>query len=91
MCRVSDRRGPFGYTSRMHTFTERENKLISKLKSLAPQAVLKIAEPCPLHSMCVPLPLFRVYKIDDGSFEAEWNSFHNAGPKQVFRFGEERN
>jgi|GEM_PF-1458846 len=89
MCRASDRRGPFGYTSRMHTFTERENKLISKLKSLSPQAVLKIAEPCPLHSMCVPLPLFRVYKIDDGSFEAEWNSFHNAGPKQVFRFAEE--
>jgi hypothetical protein len=74
----------------MHTFTESEIKLISKLKSLAPQSVLKIAEPCPLHSMCVPLPLFRVYKIDDGSFEAEWNSFHNAGPKQVFRFAEEQ-
>lgn len=88
MCRASDRRGPFGYTSRMHTFTERENKLVSKLKSLAPQSVLKIAEPCPLHSMCVPLPLFRVYKIDDGSFEAEWNSYHQAGPKQVFRFEE---
>jgi hypothetical protein len=58
------------------------------LKSLAPQSVLKIAEPCPLHSMCVPLPLFRVYKIDDGSFEAEWNSYHQAGPKQVFRFEE---
>jgi hypothetical protein len=72
----------------MHTFTERENKLVSKLKSLAPQSVLKIAEPCPLHSMCVPLPLFRVYKIDDGSFEAEWNSYHLAGPKQVFRFEE---
>jgi hypothetical protein len=38
--------------------------------------------------MCVPLPLFRVYKIDDGSFEAEWNSYHLAGPKQVFRFEE---
>ena len=90
MCRASDRRGPFGYTSRMHTFTEREKKLISKLKSLSPQAVLKIAEPCPLHSMCVPLPLFRVYKIDDGTFEAEWNSFHNTGPKQVFRFTEDQ-
>ena len=86
MCCASDRRGPFGYTSVMHTFTSRENKLISKLKSLAPQSVLKIAEPCPLHSMCMPLPLFRVYKIDDASFEAEWNSHHNAGPKQVFRF-----
>lgn len=36
--------------------------------------------------MCVPLPLFRVYKIDDGNFEAEWNSYHSAGPKQVFQF-----
>ena len=88
MCRTSDRRGPFGYTSRMHTFTNRENKLISKLKSLAPQSVLKIAEPCPLHSMCIPLPLFRVYKIDDANFQAEWNSHHNAGPKQVFQFTE---
>jgi len=86
MCRTSDRRGPFGYTSVMHTFTSRENKLISKLKSLAPQSVLKIAEPCPLHSMCVPLPLFRVYKIDDSSFQAEWNSHHQTGPKQVFPF-----
>jgi len=86
MCRTSDRRGPFGYTSLMHTFTSRENKLILKLKPLAPLSVLKIAEPCPLHSMCIPLPLFRVYKIDDASFQAEWNSFHNAGPKQVFQF-----
>lgn len=70
----------------MHTFTERETKLISKLKSKAPQTILKIAKPCPLHSMCVPLPLFRVYKIDDGNFEAEWNSYHSAGPKQVFQF-----
>jgi len=70
----------------MHTFTDRENKLVSKLKSLAPQTVLKIAEPCPLHSMCTPLPLFRVYKINDESFEAEWNSYHAAGPRQVFQF-----
>jgi len=75
----------------MHTFTDRENKLISKLKTLPPQTVLKIAEPCPLHSMCMPLPLFRVYKIDDGNFEAEWNSYHNAGPKQVFRFEDQEN
>jgi len=70
----------------MQTFTDRENKLISKLKSQASQTVLKIAEPCPLHSMCVPLPLFRVYKIDDVSFEAEWNSYHSAGPRQIFQF-----
>jgi hypothetical protein len=36
--------------------------------------------------MCTPLPLFRVYKIDDVSFEAEWNSHHVPGPKQVFQF-----
>ncbi|HLQ78708.1 MAG TPA: hypothetical protein VK210_15220 [Terriglobia bacterium] len=72
----------------MRTFTDRESKLITKLKSLSPQTVLKIAEPCPSHSMCVPLPLFRVYKIDDASFEAEWNSHHVAGPRQVFQFEE---
>jgi len=29
--------------------------------------------------------LFRIYKIDDESFEAQWNGYHEAGPKQVFR------
>jgi hypothetical protein len=83
---ASVRSGPFGYTEAMQTFTDRENRLISKLKSMAPQSTLKIAEPCPLHSMCVPLPLFRVYKIDDSTFEAGWNTHHSAGPRQVFRF-----
>jgi len=83
---ASVRSGPFGYTGAMHTFTDRESRLISRLKSMAPQTILKIAEPCPLHSMCVPLPLFRVYKIDDATFEAGWNSYHSAGPRQVFRF-----
>ena len=73
----------------MQTFTERETKLISKLKPQPPQTVLKIVQPCPLHSMCTPLPLFRVYKIDDTSFEAEWNSHHAPGPKQVFKFEEQ--
>jgi len=72
----------------MHTFTDREERLISKLKSMPPQSTLKISDPCPLHSMCVPLPLFRVYKIDHATFEAGWNSHHSAGPKQVFRFEE---
>jgi hypothetical protein len=70
----------------MHTFTEKETQLITRLKDLPVQTVLKISEPCPLHSMCTPLPLFRVYKIDDSSFEAEWNSYHAIGTKQVFTF-----
>ena len=72
----------------MHTFNERENKLIIKLRDLPSQTILKIAESCPQHSFCTPLPLFRIYKIDDASFEAEWNSHHRAGPKQIFRFEE---
>jgi len=70
----------------MLTFTEGESKLILKLKSMPAETVLKISEPCPLHSVCTPLPLFRLYKIDDSSFEAEWNSHHSIGTKQVFRF-----
>ena len=76
------------YTAGMRKFTERESKLIRKLKDRPPLAILKIAEPCPLHSMCTPLPLFRVYKIDDERFEAEWNSYHELGTKQTFRFEE---
>jgi hypothetical protein len=72
----------------MHTFTERERKLVQKLKALPSQAILKIQEPCPLHSVCTPLPLFRVYKIDDSSFEAEWNSHHDKGTRQTFGFEE---
>jgi hypothetical protein len=49
----------------MRTFTEREFKLVQKLKQSPAQTVLKIAEACPLHSYCNPLPLFRLYKIDD--------------------------
>jgi hypothetical protein len=72
----------------MHTFTEPESKLVLKLRNLPAKTILKIQEPCPLHSVCNPLPLFRVYKIDDEMFEAEWNSFHQIGMKQVFPFGE---
>jgi len=72
----------------MQTFTEPEFKLIRKLNGQPPQAVLQIKEPCPTHSVCNPLPVFRVYKIDDTSFEAQWNGYHQAGTKQVFRFDE---
>jgi hypothetical protein len=72
----------------MKTFIDREAKLILKLKDLPPQTILRTTDACPLHSVCMPLPLFRVYKIDDMSFEAEWNDYHNVGMKQVFQFAE---
>jgi len=50
------------------------------------QTILQIKEPCPTHSVCNPLPLFRVYKIDDDTFEAQWNGYHEEGTKQLFRF-----
>jgi hypothetical protein len=70
----------------MTTFTDAELKLIQKLTTQPAQTVLQIKKVCPKHSVCMPLPLFRVYKIDDASFEAQWNGFHDAGPKQVFTF-----
>ena len=70
----------------MQTFTQPETSLIRKLKDMPMQTILKISEPCPLHSVCTPLPLFRIYKIDDATFEAEWNSHHALGTRQVFRF-----
>lgn len=72
----------------MKTFTEAELKLIRKLAGQPAQTLLQIKKPCPVHSVCNPLPLFRVYKIDDGSFEAQWNGYHEPGPKQVFQFEE---
>jgi len=72
----------------MQTFTQRETSLIRRLKEMPAQTILKISEPCPLHSACTPLPLFRVYKIDDATFEAEWNSYHAVGTKQVFEFAD---
>jgi hypothetical protein len=71
----------------MDTFTDSELKLVRKLGGKPPHTVLQIKEACPTHSVCTPLPLFRIYKIDDDSFEAQWNGYHEAGPKQVFRFG----
>lgn len=70
------------------TFTERELKLIRKLQGQSPQTIAQMQDSCPMHSVCTPLPLFRVYKIDDASFEAQWNGYHEAGPKQVFQFDE---
>ncbi len=70
----------------MTTFTDAELKLIRKLTAQPAQTVLQIKKPCPTHSVCNPLPLFRIYKIDDTSFEAQWNGFHEPGPKQIFGF-----
>ena len=70
----------------MNTFTQPEVKLIRKLTTRPTQSVLQIKDPCPTHSVCNPLPVFRIYKIDDTSFEAQWNGYHEAGTKQVFRF-----
>ena len=70
----------------MTTFTDAELKLIRKLTAQPTETVLQIKKPCPTHSVCMPLPLFRVYKIDDDSFEAQWNGYHESGTKQVFRF-----
>ena len=70
----------------MKTFTDHELKLIRQLKDRTPDTVLEIKDACLLHSYCSPLPLFRVYKIDDGTFQAQWNDYHKHGVKQVFRF-----
>jgi hypothetical protein len=70
----------------MTTFTDAELKLIQKLSPMPSQTVLQMKRPCPSHSVCNPLPLFRIYKIDDDSFEAQWNGYHEEGLKQVFRF-----
>jgi len=74
----------------MTTFTDTELKLIRHLMTQPPQTILQIKEPCPTHSVCNPLPLFRVYKIDDDTFEAQWNGYHEEGTKQVFRFEDAR-
>jgi hypothetical protein len=73
----------------MTTFTDAELKLIRTLRTQPPLTVLQIKKPCPTHSVCTPLPLFRIYKIDDASFEAQWNGYHETGTKQVFRFDED--
>ena len=70
----------------MITFTDAELKLVRKLATAPAFTVLQIKQTCPTHSVCTPLPLFRIYKIEDESFEAQWNGYHEPGTKQVFRF-----
>jgi len=52
---------------------------------------LQIRKACPTHSVCDPLPLFRVYKVDESSFEAQWNGYHEPGVRQVFQFQDVNN
>ena len=70
----------------MTTFTDAELKLVRKLRTQPSLTVLQIRKACPTHSVCTPLPLFRLYKIDDGWFEAQWNGYHETGLKQMFTF-----
>ena len=70
----------------MKTFSDREIKLVRKLQEQPAGTILRISQACPLHSYCSPLPLFRLYKVDDATFEAEWNDMHQHGIKQVFGF-----
>jgi hypothetical protein len=70
----------------MDTFTDAELKLIRKLTVQPALTILEIKRSCPTHSVCTPLPLFRIYKIDDQSFEAQWNGYHEEGTRQIFSF-----
>lgn len=72
----------------MNVFTDRELRLIQKLRDRPSQSILQIRESCLHHSLCFPLPQFRVYKRDDETFEAQWNDPHQTGTTQVFQFAD---
>ena len=72
----------------MKTFSEKESQLVAKLKDAPAQTVLELRESCPSHSYCNPLPLFRLYRVDESTFEAQWNSHHRKGPTQSFEFSD---
>jgi len=72
----------------MKTFSDDELKLTRTLRQRPPHTILSIPQACPLHSYCTPLPLFRIYKIDDDTFEAEWSDVHHPGVRQTFRFAD---
>ena len=72
----------------MQTFTEKELKLIEKLKKAPPQTTLEVRDPCPNNSACMPLPVFRLYRSGEDEFAAEWNTHHDKGPKQSFLFAD---
>jgi hypothetical protein len=70
----------------MKTFTDREIKLVRQLQERPSGTVLSIQQSCPLHSYCSPLPSFRIYRVDDTKFEAQWNEYHKPMIKQTFEF-----
>ena len=74
------------YTGRVNTFTERELKFVNKLRQSPVDTTLELPEPCPNHSVCTPLPVFRVHRDSEETFTAEWNDWHRKGPRQSFRF-----
>jgi hypothetical protein len=93
----SDKSGPWAgalakpgrvYTQPVDTFTDRERRLIARLTASTPNTTLQFNAPCPTHSVCTPLPLFRVHRDTADTFTAEWNTFHLRGPEQSFRFDE---
>lgn len=74
------------YTPGVDTFTCRELELVRKLRNEAIDQTLELHEPCPIHSACTPLPVFRVRRESEEEFAAEWNDFHRPGPRQRFEF-----
>jgi hypothetical protein len=86
MWSIEENKEKLHYTTSMQIFGDNELKLIRKLQAQPPDSTLKVQEVCPLHSFCTPFPLFRVHRIDEETFEAQWNDYHMAGVKQVFRF-----
>ena len=83
----------------MNTFIDPELKLIRKLASKPQQTVLQIKKPCPTHSVCTPLPLFQVYKIDDSTFAftppadakpVAWAVTYDVSPAAIQRIAKEK-
>ena len=74
------------YNHSVKTFTERELKFVRKLRDADIDTTLELHESCPNHSVCTPLPVFRVHRESDDVFNAQWNTHHSRGPQQSFRF-----
>lgn len=74
------------YTDKVNTFNDQELRFVRKLRTSGVDTTLELHEPCPTHSVCTPLPLFRVHRESEDTFVAEWNLYHRKGPRQLFRF-----
>ena len=60
--------------------------MIRRLAETDVGTVLELDEPCPIHSVCTPFPVFRIRRESQETFVAEWNTHHSKGPRQSFRF-----